>query len=100
MRALLSTPTILSSNSMSNKRIVPGEPKKDAAKRTKTEYKLTQKEIKLRESRAKRLIPLPVRHIIGPIEISGEAHVDWIDEKTKLERLEVRDGENVAAGLN
>jgi hypothetical protein len=94
------SPRELQLNSMSNKRIVPGEPKKDATKRTKTEYKLTQKEIKLRESRAKRLIPLPVRHIIGPIEISGEAHVDRIDEKTKLERMEVRDGENVAAGLN
>ena len=94
------SPRELSLNSMSNKRIVPGEPKKDATKRTKTEYKLTQKEIKLRESRAKKLIPLQVRHIIGPIEISGEAHVDWIDEKTRLERMEVRDGENVAAGLN
>jgi hypothetical protein len=85
---------------MSNKRIVPGEPKKDATKRTRTEYALTQKEIKLRESRAIKLIPLQVRHIIGPIEMSGEAHVGWLDEKTRLERLEVRDGENVAAGLN
>jgi hypothetical protein len=54
----------------------------------------------LRESRARKLIPLQVRHIIGPIEISGEAHVNWIDERTRLERMEVRDGENVTAGLN
>jgi hypothetical protein len=86
---------------MSNKRILPGEAKINATKKTGQEYKLTNKEIKLRESRANKLIALPVMPLIpGPTEISGKSSIDWLDEKTRLERIEVEDQDNVMAGLN
>jgi hypothetical protein len=94
------SPRKLQLNTMSNKRILPGEPKKDATKQTGKEYKLTQKEIKLRESRAHKLVALPVMPIIGEVHLSGKSSIDWLDEKTKLERIEVEDHENVMAGLN
>jgi hypothetical protein len=93
-------PRDLRLNTMSNKRILPGEAKKDATKRSGREFALTQKEIKLRLSRATKLIALPVRPLM-PWEyaLSGASDIDWIDDKTRLERQEVEDLENVAAGL-
>jgi hypothetical protein len=41
-----------------------------------------------------------VRPIIGAIELSATSDIDWIDDKTRLERKEVEDLENVVAGLN
>ena len=107
-------PRVLNLNSMSNKRIVPGEPKKDAIKRqskregkTVREYEreipkdfqFTQKETKLREGRAKKLIPLMVRHVLGHIEPSAPSLPTWLDERTKMERKEIEDIENVSAGM-
>jgi hypothetical protein len=95
------SPRKLQLNTMSNKRILPGEAKINATKKTGQEYKLTNKEIKLRESRANKLIALPVMPLIpGPTEISGKSSIDWLDEKTRLERIEVEDQDNVMAGLN
>jgi hypothetical protein len=93
-------PRDLRLNTMSNKRVLPGEAKKDATKRSGKEFALTQKEIKLRLSRAKKLIALPVRPLM-PWEyaLSAPSDIDWIDDKTRLERQEVEDLENVAAGL-
>jgi hypothetical protein len=95
------SPRKLQLNTMSNKRILPGEAKINATKKTGQEYKLTNKEIKLRESRANKLIALPVMPIIPePTKISGKSSIDWLDEKTRLERIEVDDQDNVMAGLN
>jgi hypothetical protein len=94
------SPRELQLNTMSNKRILPGEPKKEATRQTGKEYKLTQKEEKLRKSRANKLVALPVMPIIGYIELSAKSSIDWLDEKTRLERIEVEDYENVMAGLN
>jgi hypothetical protein len=93
-------PRDLRLNTMSNKRILPGEAKKEASKRSGKEFPLTQKEVKLRLSRAKKLIALPVRPLM-PWEyaLSAASDIDWIDDKTRLERQEVEDLENVAAGL-
>ena len=108
------SPRNLGLNSMSNKRIVPGEAKKDAIKRqskregkTVREYEreipkdfqFTQKETKLREGRAKKLIPLMVRHVLGHIEPSAPSLPTWLDERTKMERKEIEDIENVSAGM-
>jgi hypothetical protein len=94
------SPRELQLNTMSNKRILPGEPKKDATRQTGKEYKLTNNEIKLRESRANRLVSLPVMPVIGYVELSGKSAIDWLDEKTRLERIEVEDHENIIAGLS
>jgi hypothetical protein len=93
-------PRDLRLDAMSNKRVLPGEAKKDATKRSGKEFPLTQKEIKLRLSRARKLIALPVRPLM-PWEyaLSAPSDIDWIDDKTRLERQEVEDLENVAAGL-
>jgi hypothetical protein len=50
------SPRDLRLDGMSNKRIVPGEPKKDANRQTGKDYKLTLKESNLRKSRANKLI--------------------------------------------
>jgi hypothetical protein len=84
-------PRDLRLNSMSNKRMLPGENKIAATKRSGKEYPLTQEEMKLRLSRAKKLIALPVRPLIGHIELSAASDIDWIDDKTRLERQEVED---------
>jgi hypothetical protein len=96
-----SAPRDLRLNTMSNKRMLPGEHKIDAAKRSGKEFPLTQKEIKLRLSRAKKLIALPVRALneLQLSQLSAPSDIDWIDDKTRLERQEVEDLENVAAGL-
>jgi hypothetical protein len=93
-------PRDLRLNTMSNKRVLPGEAKKDATKRSGRAFPLTQKEIKLRLARAKKLIALPVRPLM-PWEyaLSAPSDIDWIDDKTRLERQEVEDLENVSAGL-
>jgi hypothetical protein len=93
-------PRDLRLNTMSNKRILPGEAKKEAAKRSGKEFPLTQKEVKLRLARAKKLISLPVRPLM-PWEyaLSAASDIDWIDDKTRLERQEAEDLDNVAAGL-
>jgi hypothetical protein len=57
-------PRDLRLDTMSNKRILPGEARKDATKRSGKQFPLTQKEIKLRLARAKKLIALPVRPLM------------------------------------
>jgi hypothetical protein len=94
------SPRKLQLDTMSNKRIVPGEPKKEATKQAGKEYKMTRGEIKLRESRANNLISLPVMPIIGGVALSGKSTIDWLDEKTKLERIEIEDHDNVMTGLS
>ena len=93
-------PRDLRLNTMTNKRVLPGEAKKDATKRSGKVFPLTQKEIKLRLSRAKKLVALPVRPLM-PWEyaLSAPSDIDWIDDKTRRERQEVEDLDNVAAGL-
>jgi hypothetical protein len=93
-------PRDLRLNTMYNKRMLPGEAKKEATKRSGKEFPLTQKEIKLRLARAKKPIALPVRPLM-PWEyaLSAASDIDWIDDKTRLERQETEDLENVAAGL-
>lgn len=71
------SPRELQLNTMNNKRILPGEPKKEATRQTGKEYKLTAKEIKLRQSRANKLIALPVMPIIGHVELSDKSSIDW-----------------------
>jgi hypothetical protein len=94
------SPRSLHLNSMSNKRIVPGEPKKNAERNTGRSFPLTPGEIKQRASRSSKLIALQVRPIIGFIELSGRSVPTWLEERTKMEREEVTDGENVSAGLS
>jgi hypothetical protein len=96
------SPRELHLNSMSNKRIVPGELKRKAAKTVgdAAKFALTKAEIKLRESRARKLMPLQVWHTVGLIPLSEKSIPDWLDERTKLERQEVNDHENVTAGLS
>jgi hypothetical protein len=93
-------PRDLRLDTMSNKRILPGEARKDATKRSGKQFPLTQKEIKLRLARVKKLIALPVSpRMPWEYALRAPSDIDWIDDKTRLERQEVEDLENVAAGL-
>jgi hypothetical protein len=93
------SPRSLHLNTMSNKRVVPGE--KAARKESKiVPIVLTKKQIQTRKDRARKLIPLMVRAILGPIDLSGKSIPTWLDERTRMERMEVQDSENVTAGLS
>ena len=100
------SPRELHLNSMSNKRMVPGQSKVDAVKRGQTNglpdkrFALTKGEKALRDSRARKLIPLPVRPILGPPPLSGKSIPEWLDERTKMERLESDAHDNITAGLS